>query len=241
VFGVASGRPFNNPLGGHALQRGMQDGIAAAGVVFQAGERGIMREEIEHRGGVHWDEHYAASGEVGPILAGSREEYVLMFRVAFEGVLEQSMPQEVHAPSMDVGDTPEALRQHFDAPDLDLPEDVVRVEVEMARHIRSEEPFHLLGRAKEFSGPRWKNPTSSPILACASLTLGSTLVPTIRQGGVGKRTIMAWARVQYILPAQAIGCAAAASYARRLCPTAVHAAVGAVRLRAGHHPGFVTR
>lgn len=102
-----------------------------------------------------------------------------MFRVVYEAALEQSMPHEARMHSIDVGDTLEALRQHFDAPDLVLPEDVVSVEVEMARHIRSEEPFHLLRRAKESSGPWWENPTSSSILACASLTLGSTLVPTI--------------------------------------------------------------
>lgn len=185
---VASVWPFNNPLGSHALQRGAQDGVAAALVDFRAGETGTIREEIEHRGGVHWDEHYAASRETDPILAGTRDDYVLMFRVAFEGVLQQSMLQEVHAPSIDVGDTLEALRQHFDAPDLDLPEDVVRVEVEMARHIRSEEPFHLLRRAPESSIPRWKNPTSSPILACVSLAPDSTLVPTIDRA--------AWAREQ---------------------------------------------
>ena len=174
---VANEWSSHNPPGDHALQRGAHDGTVAALIAFQAAEIGASREEIERKGCIHWDKHY--TGDDSPVRAGTREEYVLLFRVAFEGVLQQSMPQEARMHSIDVGDTPEALRQHFLAPDLDLPEDVVSVEVEMARHIRSEEPFHLLRRAKESSGPWWKNPTSSPILACASLTPGSTLVPTI--------------------------------------------------------------
>jgi hypothetical protein len=84
-------------------------------------------------------------------------------------------------PPLDVGDTLEDLRVYFDAPDLELPEGMHFAWIHWARHFPTEEEFFLLTPADEsFTLPTFTSSRDSPhwpILACKSLTPGSSLVP----------------------------------------------------------------
>lgn len=175
---------------------------------FRAREEDLPREAIERRAGASWDEQWSAVWHADPARAGTKEDYVLLFRVIWEEMLERYKkrirlpplpplaPGESREEQMlayfaavepllplpiEVGETLDELRIYFGAPDLGLPEGVQRVHVRLARHIPSGETFHLLMPA-DASPSDPPAATARPILACRSLMPGSALAPSTNRG-----------------------------------------------------------